>query len=282
MEKIDQMTKAQQKIAQYIIKHPDSAPFLTASKLAQFSGVGEATVVRFAVFLGYQGYPDMQRHMQEALKKQWTNLERLRKSSVAIGQKEKSVLHEVLHDDLVNLQATLQQANQESFDQAVNALIEAEKIYILAFRSATCLGAFLEFYLNLILQNTKLIRHADGIPELLLDMTERDVMIGMGFSRYTRRTVEGLKFAREKGAKTICLTDHLLSPLMPYADIRLTAASDTNSIINSFVAPLSIINALITAITRIKKDKVEKRLEELEELWDNFHVFHQSFGDSTH
>lgn len=279
MEKMDQMSRSQQKIAQYLINHPDSAPFLTASKLAQLAGVGEATVVRFAVFLGYQGYPDMQRHMQEALKRQWTTVERLNMTSKANRDQEQSVVDEVLKGDIINLQLTLQQVDKGEFDRAVKAIIEAENIYIIAYRSAAGLGAFLEFYLDLVLQNTELIRQADGISEHLLGITEGDLVIGMGFARYTKRTVEVLKYAKEKGAKTMCLTDHILSPLMPLADIRLTAASDINSFINSFAAPLSIINALITAVTRIEKAKVEKRLAELEELWESFHVFHHSYAD---
>ncbi|GGK35792.1 N-acetylmannosamine kinase [Caldalkalibacillus thermarum] len=281
MDKMDQMSKSQQKIAQFIINHPDSAPFLTASKMAQLSGVGEATVVRFAVFLGYQGYPDMQRHLQEALKRQWTTVERLQMTSAANRDKRKSVVHEILHDDIANLQATLQQIDKEEFDKGVKAIIEAENIYIIAYRSAVSLGTFLEFYLDLVLQNTELIVQADGISEHLLGITDKDLVIGMGFARYTKRTVEVMKYAKEKGAKTMCLTDHMLSPLMPYSDIRLTAASDINSFINSFVAPLSIINALITAVTRIEKEKVEKRLEELEDLWESFHVFHHSITDES-
>ena len=274
MNKMDQMSKSQQKIAQYIINHPDSAPFLTASKLAQLSGVGEATVVRFAVFLDYQGYPDMQRHLREALKRRWTTVERLQITSKANRNGKDDVAAEVLRDDLSNIHATIQQLDPQEFKSAVDAIIQADNIYIIAYRSAASLGSFLEFYLDLVLQNTELIVQADGISEHLLGITDRDLVIGMGFARYTKRTVEVLKYARDKGARTMCLTDHILSPLIPHSDIRLTAASDINSFINSFVAPLSLINALITAVTRIEKHKVEKRLGDLENLWENFNVFY--------
>jgi DNA-binding MurR/RpiR family transcriptional regulator len=276
IEKMNEMSKSQKKIARYLIAHPDAAPFLTASKLAKTVSVGEATIVRFAVFLGYQGYPDMQRHLQEALKRQWTTVERLQMTS-AEDEEEENVAKEVLHDDIANIQATMQQLDSEQFSRAVQAIIEAENIYIIAYRSAASIGSFLEFYLDLVLQNTELIRQADGISEHLLGITERDLVIGVGFTRYTKRTVEVMKYAQEKGAVTMCLTDHMLSPLVPFSSIRLTAASDINSFINSFTAPFSVVNALITAVTRTDQAKVKKRLGELEELWDSFDVFHKSF-----
>lgn len=276
INKMEEMSRAQKKIAQYLIEHPDSAPFLTASKLAKLAGVGEATVVRFAVFLGFNGYPDMQRHLQEALKKQMTTVEKLQLTSRDGIGSEESIAMEVLHDDIANLRATMKQLNPEEFKKAVQAIINAEKIYIIAYRSAVSLGSFLEFYLDLVLQNTEMVRQADGISEQLLGMTERDLVIGIGFARYTKRTVEAMKYVKEKGAVTMCITDHLLSPLIPYCDIRLTAANDINSFINSFAAPISIINSLITAVTRHQHEKVRKRLEELEELWENFDVFYKS------
>lgn len=276
IDRMDELSKAQKKIARYLINHPDSAPFLTASKLAKLSGVGEATVVRFAVFIGYEGYPDLQRHLQEALKRQWTTVEKLQMTIEDGAGEEETIAREILHDDIANLQATLQQLNVGQFKEAVQAIIKAENIYIIAYRSAVSLGSLLEFYLDLVLQNTELVRQADGISEHLLGITNRDLVIGIGFARYTKRTVDVMKYAQDKGAVTMCVTDHMLSPLIPHSDIRLTAASDINSFINSFSAPISIINALITTVTRSEHAKVKKRLQELEQLWDNFDVFYKS------
>lgn len=276
IDRMDELSKAQKKIARYLINHPDSAPFLTASKLAKLSAVGEATVVRFAVFIGYEGYPDLQRHLQEALKRQWTTVEKLQMTIEDGAGEEETIAREILNDDIANLQATLQQLNVGQFKEAVQAIIKAENIYIIAYRSAVSLGSLLEFYLDLVLQNTELVRQADGISEHLLGITNRDLVIGIGFARYTKRTVDVMKYAQDKGAVTMCVTDHMLSPLIPHSDIRLTAASDINSFINSFSAPISIINALITAVTRSEHVKVKIRLQELEQLWDNFDIFYKS------
>lgn len=274
MAKQEEMSKAQKKIASYIIDNPETAAFLTASKLAKNVGVGEATVIRFAVFLGYQGYPDFQWHLQEALKRKWTSAERFEKTTLSSGQAD-SVWEEVLADDIRNIQTTLENMDHDDFQAAVDAIIQAKRIYIVAYRSAQSIGQFLEFYLDLVLQNTELIRQADGVSEHLLDIGKDDLVIGLGFSRYTKRTIDVLNYVRERGAKTLVITDHIMSPLAPLGDIQLFASVDINSFIDSFVAPLSIINALITAVTRSEQEKVKKRLEQLEGLWEAFNVFHE-------
>lgn len=275
IEKRDQMSKSQVKIANYLINHAESAPFLTASKLARLVGVGEATIIRFAHFLGYNGYPDLQRYLQEALQKKWTAAERFEKTTNIDYNSAPKVITEVLSDDIQNIKATINSIDPTEFDEAINALVKAKRIYIIAYRSAQSLGLFLEFYLDLVLQNTELIRQADGVSEHLLDISSDDLIIGMGFSRYTKRTIDVLKFVRSKGAKTLIITDHMMSPLTPLGDYQLFAATKINSFIDSFAAPLSIVNAIITGVTRCEQEKVKKRLEQLEQLWDTFDVFYE-------
>ncbi|QQK77008.1 MurR/RpiR family transcriptional regulator [Salicibibacter cibarius] len=272
--KRQEMSKSQRKIANYLISHQETAPFLTASKLAKNVEVGEATVVRFAFFLNYEGYPDLQRHMQEALQRKWTSAEVFARTTER-GDKPEDTVSEVLSDDINNLQQTLQQMDKKEFQGAVEDIIAAERIYIIAYRSATSVALFLEFYLDLVLQNTEMVRSADGVSEHILDIEENDLVIAFGFSRYTKRTVEVLKYVKQKGAKTLVITDHMLSPLTPYGDRKLLAVTEINSFIDSFSAPQSIVSALITAITRSEQDKVEKRLEQLEHLWDAFDVFQE-------
>ncbi|RXI98746.1 MurR/RpiR family transcriptional regulator [Anaerobacillus alkaliphilus] len=270
----EQMSKSHKKIANYLIEHSDKVAFLTASKLAKLVGVGEATVIRFAVFLNYEGYPDFQRHLQEAIQRKWTAAD-VFASTTDIEEKNENVVREILNDDIQNLKVTLKQIDIEVFEKAVEDIRNAKRIYIIAYRSAASLGLFLEFYLDLVLQNTELIRQADGVSEHLLDIKSEDLVIGFGFSRYTKRTVDVLKFVKQRNAKTVVITDHLLSPLVPYADRALVASTTINSFIDSLSAPFSIVNALITAVTRAEQVKVEKRLQDLEGLWENFNVFHE-------
>ncbi|WP_096189450.1 MurR/RpiR family transcriptional regulator [Evansella halocellulosilytica] len=269
----EKMSKSHKKIANYLIENHETAPFLTASKLAKNVQVGEATVIRFAFFLNYKGYPDLQRHLQEALQRKMTSAEVLARTTDENDQTE-HVVKEVLSDDIQNLKMTLSQVDAYQFERAVHELVTAKRIYIIAYRSATSIGQFLEFYLDLVLQNTELIRQADGVSEHLLDITNEDVVIGLGFSRYTKRTVEVLKYVKQRDAKTIVITDHLMSPLVPYGDINLISSTEINSFIDSFSAPMSIASALITALTRSEHKNVEKRLKELEGLWDTFDVFY--------
>lgn len=267
------MSKSHKKIANYLIKNYETAPFLTASKLAKNVQVGEATVIRFAFFLNYKGYPDLQRHLQEALQRKMTSAEVLARTT-DINDKTENVISEVLADDIQNLKMTLNQVDPAVFEKAVQQIINAKRIYIIAYRSATSIGGFLEFYLDLVLQNTELIRQADGVSEHLLDISSDDLVIGLGFNRYTKRTVEVLKFVKQRGARTLVITDHLMSPLVPYGDLNIIASTEINSFIDSFSAPMSISSALITALTRSEHKKVEKRLEELEGLWETFDVFY--------
>ncbi|MDG5789198.1 MurR/RpiR family transcriptional regulator [Evansella sp. AB-P1] len=269
----DRMSKSHKKIANYLIENHETAAFLTASKLAKNVKVGEATVIRFAFFLNYKGYPDLQRHLQEALQRKMTSAEVLARTTGENEQTE-DIISEVLSDDIQNLKMTLNQIEPEIFENAVQQIIEAKRIYIIAYRSATSIGSFLEFYLDLVLQNTEMIRQADGVSEHVLDITEEDLVIGLGFSRYTKRTVEVLKFVKQQGAQTLVITDHLMSPLVPYGDLKIVASTEINSFIDSFAAPMSISSALITALTRSQHKKVEKRLKELEGLWETFDVFY--------
>ncbi|UTR11178.1 MurR/RpiR family transcriptional regulator [Evansella sp. LMS18] len=273
IENRDKMSKSHKKIANYLTENNETAPFLTASRLAKNVGVGEATVIRFAFFLNYKGYPDLQRHMQEALQRKMTSAEVLARTTDE-NEKTEHVVTEILNDDIQNLRTTLRQVDAEVFEKVVRQMIEAKRIYIIAYRSATSVGAFLEFYLDLVLQNTELIRQADGVSEHLLDITEEDLVIGFGFSRYTKRTVEVLKYVKQHNAKTVVITDHLMSPLVPYGDMKIIASTEINSFIDSFSAPMSIVSALITALTRSEHKKVEKRLKELEDLWETFDVFY--------
>ncbi|PYZ97406.1 RpiR family transcriptional regulator [Alteribacter lacisalsi] len=270
----DTMSKAHRKIAGYLVENRETAPFLTASKLAKHVGVGEATVIRFAFFLNFKGYPDLQRHLQESLQRKMTSAEVLAKTTDKDGKPE-DVVTEILGDDIQNLKITLEQLDTRHFEEAVRQIIEAENIYIIAYRSAASIASFMEFYLDMVLQNTELIRQGDGVSEHLLDIKDNDLVIGFGFSRYTKRTVEVLRYAKQRGARTLVITDHYMSPLVPLGDLKLIAATEINSFIDSFSAPLSIVNALITAVTRTEHVKVEKRLQELEGLWENFDVFEE-------
>ena len=273
IENHGKMSKSHKKIAAYLIENHESASFLTASKLAKNVKVGEATVIRFAFFLNYKGYPDLQRHLQEALQRKMTSAEVLARTTDE-NEKTEHIVSEVLSDDIQNIKVTLNQLDAEVFEKVVRQIIDANRIYIIAYRSANSVGSFLEFYLDLVLQNTELIRQADGVSEHLLDISEKDLVIGLGFSRYTKRTVEVLKYVKQHGAKTVVITDHLMSPLIQYGDTNIIASTEINSFIDSFAAPMSVASALITALTRSEHRKVEKRLQELEGLWETFDVFY--------
>ncbi|SEA98880.1 DNA-binding transcriptional regulator, MurR/RpiR family, contains HTH and SIS domains [Thalassobacillus cyri] len=270
--KMSGLSKSHVRIATYILENQTTAPFLTVGKLAKMAGVGDATVVRFATSLGYSGYAEMQQFMQSSVQKQLTTAERL-KMSEEVYDKEASGVYEVFQDDISNIQATMEKMDEQAFHQAVDSLVRARKVYIIANRSASSLGVFLHYYLNIILKNSELLQSVEASAEKLSDLEEEDVVIGISFSRYTKSTIQMFSYAKEKKAATIAITDNLLSPLVPHADIPLAASSQMPSLIDSFVAPLSLINALITFVGKEKQVDIHERLDVLEGIWDHFEVF---------
>jgi DNA-binding MurR/RpiR family transcriptional regulator len=268
-ENVGQFSKSQKLIGDYLLAHPDRVAFLTAVKLARELGVSESTVVRFAVALGYEGYPEMQRDVQEIIRHKLSAVDRMKMSV-----RDNNLLETVIHTDMQNLALTLEEISYEGFAAAVSAIAGARNICVVGLRSAAAPAQFLGFYLDLLLRNTRVIRDSETVFEGLTTLDGQDLVIGISFPHYTRRTVEILGYARERGAKIVAITDSVLSPLARYADVTLTARSDINSFIDSFVAPLSIINALIVAVSEKDREGVLHTLAGLDELWSRFKIYY--------
>ena len=260
----------------YILKHYDKAAFMTAAKLGTSVGVSESTVVRFANELGFSGYPKLQKALQELIKNKLTTVQRIELSNDFITQE--NALKGVLKADMENIRATLEKINHKTFEDIVNSLFEARKIYIIGLRSSAALAEFLAFHLNLILDNVKVVAYGvSDIFEQMLYVNEQDIVIGIGFPRYTTRTIEALAFAKSKNANVVAITDSLLSPLATRADYTLIAQSNMASFVDSLVAPLSVINALIIAVGLREKEKISRTFSTLEDIWEEYQVY--SFKD---
>ncbi|MGG1688522.1 MurR/RpiR family transcriptional regulator [Heyndrickxia ginsengihumi] len=272
-EQMSSMSKSNLKIAKYILENPNTVPFLTADKLAKMTGVSHATVVRFATFLGCTGYPELQQHMQNSAQQQLTTTERLKISKEVYDDQDQGV-YDIFLDDIANIKSTLERLDMQAFRRAVQSLLQAKKVYVVANRSATALGVFLQYYLQFLLEKVELIHSIETVSERLYNMNEDDVVIGISFARYTKSTIQVFSYAKERNATTIAITDNLLSPLIPYADIPLTASSQMPTFIDSFVAPLSLINALIISVGKEKEETFQGKLESLEEVWRKFDIFY--------
>lgn len=272
-EGMSDMSKGQKLIANYIIGHYDKAAFMTAAKLGEVVGVSESTVVRFAIELGYDGYPKLQKVLQELIKNKLTAIQRIEVSSTRIN--EDNILKSVLQSDMEKIKITMEDIDQASFNEIVESILNAKKIYILGVRSSAPLASFLGFYFNLIFDNVRLV-HTTSVSEMfeqILRATEGDVVIGISFPRYSRRTTKAMQFVKSQGATVIAITDSKESPLAAYADHCITARSDMASFVDSLVAPLSVINALIVAIGMRKKESVYNTFERLETIWDEYQVY---------
>lgn len=270
--KFPRLSKGQKLIAEYILKSYDKAAFMTAAKLGVSVGVSESTVVRFANELGFSGYPKLQKALQELIKNKLTTVQRLELSNDYIS--EGYALKGVLKADMENIRATLEKINYNTFEDVINKIFEAKRIYIIGLRSSTALAEFLGFYLNIILQNVRTVGHGiSDIFEQMINVEEGDLVIGIGFPRYASRTIDALAFAQDRGAHVVAITDSLLSPLAAKADYSLIAQSNMASFVDSLVAPLSVINALIIAVGMREKESITTTFNDLENIWKQYNVY---------
>ncbi len=269
-------SKGQKLIARYILDNYDKAAFMTAGKLGQTVGVSESTVVRFASELGYEGYPEMRKAIQEMIRSRLTSVQRIEVAKELMN--DENVLESVLCSDMEKLQITLDECDKESFAAAVDSILNAKHIYIVGMRSSTCLANFMGFYLNLLLENVHIIQDTtvSEVYEQIIRIKEGDVFIGISYPRYSSRTVKAMKFAKSTGAKVIGITDGMSSPFVNVSDILLFAKSDMVSFLDSLVAPLSLINALIVSVGSKSKENVSNIFNRLETIWADYEVYEHS------
>ena len=277
-EKQNTFSKGQKQISSFILAHYDKAAYMTAAKLGALVGVSESTVVRFANELGFAGYPELQHSLQEMIRSKLTTIQRIEITNDRIG--ESDLLEKVLNSDIEKIKHTLDEIDRTSFENAVDDLIGEQMIYIIGMRSSSSLASFMYHYLNLVFPHVRLVRTTSGseIFEQLLRINDKDAIVGISFPRYSKRIINALGYAKKQGAKVISITDSAASPIAANADDLLLAKSDMASFVDSLVAPLSIINALIVAIGRKKQDEIAETFGKLERIWDEYDVYEKPNG----
>ena len=266
-------SKGQKKIAAAIMDNYDKAAYMTASRLGSMVNVSESTVVRFALELGYEGYPEMQHAVQELVRAKLTSNQRIQVSNIRYGNGD--MLESVLQSDIRKIKYTLETIDRKMFDGAVEAMVSARRIYIFGVRSSASLASFLNFNLGLVFDNIKFVQPTSSgeVYEQMLDIGPDDVVFAISFPRYSTKIIQAVKYAHAQGARVIALTDSTISPIVGDADYVLTAQSDMASFVDSLVAPLSIINAILVAITKKKQAEVTARFDKLERIWDEYNVY---------
>lgn len=271
------LSKGHKKIAKYIAERYDSAAFMTAARLGEAVGVSESTVVRFAGEIGFEGYPELQKAVQEMIRSKLTAVQRMDVTAIRLGD---DILTNELMSDAEMIRDTLEQASRSDFEKAVESINGAKRIYIFGIRSSSFLAGFLHYYFNLIFDNVVLVDSCgeSGIFEQTFRITEDDVCIAISFPRYSRQIIGALDFVKGRGANIIALTDSENSPIAPFADSLLIAKSNIASVVDSLVAPLSMINALIVAVSLSRRGAVVKNFDELESIWEKYNVYDKSEG----
>ncbi len=265
------LSKSHRRIAECIVAHYDKVAFMTASRLGEYVGVSESTVVRFASALGYEGYPQLQKALQEFIRHRLTAAQRFEMTS---DMDHVQVLSKVVKTDMQNIRATIDELDPAVFENVVEQLLQARSIYVMGQRAAAPLAQFLHHYLTYIFPNVSLVTSGvSDIFEQISRIQEDDVLIGISFPRYSSRTIEAMQYAKSRGASLVAITDGPLSPLHAVADHCLTAKSDMASFVDSLVAPLSLINALIVALGQRRRTQVAAYFEQMESIWDEYHVY---------
>lgn len=270
------MSKGHKRIADYILENYDKASLMTALRLGQSVGVSESTVVRFAMELSYNGYPELQQAINEAMRIKLTSVQRIEVANMRMENKD--ILEEVLNSDIERIRKTLEQSSKDRFYNAVETISKAETVYIIGSRSAEPLAQFLSYYMSLMCRDVRLLR-TTGTSELLQQLiyiNKNDAVIGISFPRYSVQTLNALKYASNAGASIVAITDSEVSPIAELADYTLFAKSDMISFADSLVAPLSLINALIVALSVKKQDAVNNNFKMLEDIWDKYDVYKKS------
>ena len=276
--RVPSMSKGQRHIAEYILANYDKAAFMTASRLGSAVGVSESTVVRFSYVVGYDGYPSLQKALQEMIRNRLTSVQRIEVANSMLEKEDLMTM--VLQSDIDNIRGTIEGMDRVVFQGAVDAIVKARHIYILGVRSSAAIANFLGFYFNMMFDNVKLVDRS-SISEVF-EQTFRvgvgDVVIGISFPRYSSRTVKAVKFASDRGASVVALTDSLTAPIAEHASYTLVAKSDMISVVDSLVAPLSLVNALIVAVSQKKDMNIPETFMELEHIWDEYGVYEKIDG----
>ncbi|MCI9468597.1 MAG: MurR/RpiR family transcriptional regulator [Oscillospiraceae bacterium] len=266
-------SKGQRNIAKYILENYDKAAFMTAGKLGKTVGVSESTVVRFAAELGYDGYPEMRKVLQEVVRNKLTSVQRIEVATEQID--EENLIDSIMTADAERVRITLESVDREAFDRAVSAIVNAKKVYIIGTRASSSLATFFGYYMSLIMDNVAVV-HDTAVSEVyeqLFRVGPGDVVIGISFPRYSSRTVAAMKYAKSRGAETIGITDCEASPLYGISNINLYARSDMVSFIDSLVAPMSLLNALLAEIGFCSRENISDTFRRLEDVWSEYAVF---------
>lgn len=272
-KKYNTFSKGQKQLASYILNNYDKAVFLTAARLGKEVGVSESTTVRFATQLGYKGFPEFHRALEELVRNKLNSIQRMEVTFGHVSQGE--ILDTIFQSDIEKIKLTMENIDHSAFELAVDTLLNARTIYIIGIRSCAPLASFLSFYLNMVLEDVRLIQtsSASEIFEQMFRIGEKDAIIGISFPRYSMRTLKAMEFANNRSANVITITDSVHSPMNLYSSCNLIARSDMASIVDSLVAPLSVVNALVVALCMKRQKEVVDTLESMEKIWDEYQVY---------
>lgn len=271
-QKFDEMSKSQKKIAEYILQNKDNVAFMNVNELSKATQVSEASIIRFSTFLGYKGFSDFQNYLKEKTRKQLSLNERLENSYSEYNEDDAGIA-KVFNDDINNIKKTIAKLDFDEFRLVAKKILDARTVFIVAGRSAMSISYFMKYYLNIVRDNVEIISSINENEEKICNAGKEDLVIGITFERYTASSIQLFEYLKKAGVQTVAITDYLTSPILKFSDNYFLMETNMNTYLDSFVAPLSFINAMLTYIGRAGKEKIEKRLEKLDLIWKQFEIF---------
>ncbi len=276
--KSEGLTTTQKKVLKYIFNNLESSIFLTASALGRKTGVSEATIVRLAQALGFNGFPDFQRNLRSHFQERLTTVSRLEKT-LEHPESSKSFIH-ILNMEMKNISGMAEANSEKTFNAAITQLWKAKRILIVGLRSAFSLAVYLKFGLRFLGKDaTQLEPTCWDTWDQLISIGQQNLVVAISFPRYSRMTINAVAYAREKQCKILSITDSLVSPLTTYSDWTLIAPCQSYSYMDSFTAPMALIHILLTTMSLEKPDRALQAFRNLEEIWDRQDIYYSSSSE---
>ena len=266
-------SKAQKKLANAVLNNYETVAGMTAARMGRYVGVSESTVVRFAGALGFDKYAEFQKAIEDLLRKKLTLNQRIDATKKRIYRRD--IIENVMKSDIDRIRDTMERLDKKTFSNSVDAIIKAKNIYIIGARGSEAIAKMLQYNLSLIFDNVKFVVPSSTaeVFEQMYSIGSEDTLIAFCYPRYSSKVVNAVKYAKNNGASVILFTDTEASPPAEYATLLLLAQIDIASFMDSLVAPLSIINALIIEITTRCEGEIRRRFDKLESVWDEYEVY---------
>ena len=261
---IENLPRAQRKVAEYMLENPSEALFMTSQQLGECSETSEATVVRLAVTLGFEGFPEFKEALQSEAKDQLSTFGRLQEHRAKVSAK--NFLSDLISEEMDAAASYLSKSKDGEIKELASRICASDGVYLIGLRSTRSLAIYMQYYLSWFLPNVYVPQN-DSLESYLVSASKNSLVVGISFPRYTRRTLESIVIANRMNLRTAAITDSDASPLAKIVDIAVKAPSIHVAHIDSLMIPFGMANAILIEVADQLGPRALARLDELEDVW---------------